>query len=274
MIDIGIPPYMLASAVTMVLSQRLARRLCPRCKRQAEGFGPQELENVGFPAAEVEKLELFGPGGCDSCHGAGYKGRVGLYELMEVTDDVAKAISSNVSENQLRKIATQAGMVTLREAGLVQVQQGVTSVDEVVKRTIVTDEMMPSYLANPDIEHYADKEVIFREGDRDNDIYRLVQGSLDIYKRGRKIGEVVTPGDFFGERAAIRGAPRSTSVVARRRSIVSRIPGENLPEIIEKYPEVAKHLFQVIVTRMNRAEDLLINLYKEKKQASRNDRQM
>jgi len=129
--------------------------------------------------------------------------------------------------------------------------------------------MMPSYLANPDIEHYADKEVIFREGDRDVNIFRLVQGSLDIYKRGRKIGDIVTPGEFFGERAAIRDAPRSTTVIARRRSVVSRIPGEKLPEIMDKYPEVAKHLFEVIAARLNRAEDILINLYKEKKAGSK-----
>ena len=269
LIDIGIPPYMLASAITMILSQRLARKLCPKCKRPVKDIDPKELENIGFQTAEIEKLEIYGPRGCEVCNGSGYKGRVGLYELMEVTDEVAKAISSNVAEDQLRKIAMQEGMATLREAGLEKVKLGATSMEEVEKRTVISKEMMPSYLSNPDTEHFADKEVIFREGDRDVDIFRLVQGSLDIYKGGRKIGEVVTPGDFFGERAAIRNAPRSTTVIARRRSVVSRIPGEKLPEIIEKYPEVAKHLFKVIAARLNRAEDVLINLYKQKKAGSK-----
>ncbi len=269
LIDIGIPPYMLASAITMILSQRLARKLCPNCKRPVKDIDPKELENIGFQSAEIEKLEIYGPQGCEVCNGSGYKGRVGLYELMEVTDEVAKAISSNVAEDQLRKIAMQEGMATLREAGLGKVKLGATSMEEVEKRTVISKEMMPSYLSNPDIEHFADKEVIFREGDRDVDIFRLIQGSLDIYKGGRKIGQVVTPGEFFGERAAIRNAPRSTTVIARRRSVVSRIPGEKLPEIIEKYPEVAKHLFEVIAARLNRAEDVLINLYKQKKAGSK-----
>jgi len=260
---------MLASAITMILSQRLARKLCSNCKRPVKDIDPKELENIGFQSAEIEKLEIYGPQGCEVCNGSGYKGRVGLYELMEVTDEVAKAISSNVAEDQLRKIAMQEGMATLREAGLGKVKLGATSMEEVEKRTVISKEMMPSYLSNPDIEHFADKEVIFREGDRDVDIFRLIQGSLDIYKGGRKIGQVVTPGEFFGERAAIRNAPRSTTVIARRRSVVSRIPGEKLPEIIEKYPEVAKHLFEVIAARLNRAEDVLINLYKQKKAGSK-----
>ncbi|WP_286820036.1 type IV-A pilus assembly ATPase PilB, partial [Desulfobacter sp. UBA2225] len=89
LVDIGIPPYMLASSVTMVLSQRLGRRLCPDCKQVVTGYNPEELELHGFNKREIPDLTIYGPKGCPHCNGTGYKGRVGLYELMEVTDEVA-----------------------------------------------------------------------------------------------------------------------------------------------------------------------------------------
>jgi type IV pilus assembly protein PilB len=149
LVDIGIPPYMVASSVTMVLSQRLARRLCPKCKVPVEDMDPKELEGIGFSQDEISNLTIYGPKGCPACNGAGYKGRVGLYELMEITDEVSKAISAGVQEDQLRKTAIQEGMLTLRDAGLEKIRQGVTSVDEVVKRTVITRESMPDYLVNP-----------------------------------------------------------------------------------------------------------------------------
>ncbi len=118
LIDIGIPPYMLASSITMVLSQRLARRLCPQCKQIVTGHNPKDLELEGFSKEEISDLKIYGPNGCSHCNGTGYKGRVGLYELMEVTDEVGKAITAEVAEDQLRKVAVNEGMLTLRDAGL------------------------------------------------------------------------------------------------------------------------------------------------------------
>ncbi len=138
LVDIGIPPYLLASAVTMVLSQRLARKLCPDCKALAVDNNPVELESVGFSNSEIPELAIYEPVGCGSCNGAGYKGRTGLYELMEVTEKIEEAISAEIPENQLRKVAIQEGMMTLRNAGLEKIRQGVISVEEVLKRTTKT----------------------------------------------------------------------------------------------------------------------------------------
>jgi len=267
MVDIGLPPYMLASSVTMVLSQRLARRLCPKCRAPIDLPDVKELEAIGFRKDEIPDLSLYGPRGCPACN-SGYKGRVGLYELMEVTDEVAKAINAGVAEDQLRKTAIQEGMVTLREAGLEKLRQGVTSMDEVLRRTVITKEAMPAYLVSPDIEHYEDKDVIIREGNKDQDFFKLVQGGLMVVKQGKKIADIVQPGEYFGEMAAISGEPRSASIISKGRSIIKRFPGGKLDEVIQKYPEVAKHLFEVIVNRLdgsNRINVRLVNELMQKK---------
>ena len=260
LIDIGIPAYMLASAVTLVLSQRLARRLCPECKQIVTGYNPKDLEFQGFSKEEIQDLQMYGPKGCSHCNGTGHKGRVGLYELMEVTDDVAKAISAQVSEDQLRKVAVQEGMVTLREAGLRKIRAGETSYEEVLKKTVVTKESLPAYLINPDVERYEDKDVIIREGNTDIDFFILVQGGVYVVKGGKKIAEIVQPGEYFGEMSAITGEPRSASIISKGRSMVKRFPGNKLAEVIEKYPDVAKHLFSVLAARLDSTDKRFVNM--------------
>ena len=272
LVDIGIPPYMVASSVTMVLSQRLGRRLCPECKEVVTGHDPGELEMQGFSKEEIPNLEIYGPKGCSNCNGTGYKGRVGFYELMEVTDEVSKAINASVPEDQLRKLAIQEGMTTLRDAALEKVRMGITSLEEVKKKTTVTKEDLPAYLVNPEVERYEDKDVIIREGNADIDFFKLVQGAVYVVKGGKKIAEIVQPGEYFGEMAAITGEPRSASVVSKGRSMIKRFPGDKLEEIIEKYPDVAKHLFELIAGRLNRTDRHLISMLKNrvKKEADRN----
>ncbi len=266
LVDIGIPPYMLSSSITMVLSQRLPRRLCPKCKVLVKNIDPGELESMGFSKDEIPDLTIYGPKGCRACNGTGYKGRLGLYELMAVTEEVAKAINASVPENQLRKIAIQEGMVTLRDAGLGKIRQGLTSINEILKKTTVTKEALPAYLVNPDIEHYEDKDVIVREGNRDSDFFKLVQGALIVVKNRKKIAEIVQPGEYFGEMSAITGKPRSASILSKGRSVIKRFPGDKLPEIIEKYPEVAKHLFETIAGRLDYADEIIVKLINERKQ--------
>ena len=257
LVDIGIPPYMLASSVTMVLSQRLMRRLCPRCKVVVENSNQEVLESMGFSKDEIPDLTIYGPKGCPECNGTGYKGRVGIYELMEITEEVAKAINAGLPEDQLRKIAIKEGMVNLRDVGLEKIRQGLTSIEEVAKRTVITKEAMPAYLVNPDTETYEDGDVIIREGNKDLDFFKLVQGALYVVKQGKKIGEIIQPGEYFGEIPAISGRPRSATIISKGKSVIKRFPGEKLPEIIEKYPEVAKNLFEVIVSRLNSANKII-----------------
>ena len=265
LMDIGIPSYMLSSSITMVLSQRLIRKLCPKCKVVVKNIDPKELKSIGFSKDEIPDLTIYGPKGCPACNGTGYKGRLGLYELMAVTEEVATAINASVPENQLRKIAIQEGMVTLRDAGLEKIRQGLTSINEILKKTTVTKEALPAYLVNPDIEHYEDKDVIIREGNKDSDFFKLVQGAVIVAKGGKKIAEIVEPGEYFGEMSAITGEPRSASILSKGRSVVKRFPGDKLPEIIEKYPEVAKHLFEVLAGRLNSADNIIIKLINERK---------
>ncbi len=263
LIDIGIPPFMLASSITMVLSQRLTRRLCPQCKQIVTGHNPKELELYGFSREEIPDLKIYGPNGCSHCNGTGYKGRVGLYELMEVTDEVGKAITAEVAEDQLRKVAVQEAMITLRDAGLVKIRSGETSLEEVLKKTTITKEALPAYLINPDLEQYEDKDVIIREGNKDIDFFRLERGALHVVKGGKKIAEITEPGDYFGEMAAITKDARSASIISKGRSKVKRFPGDKLGEIIEKYPDVAKHLFSVIADRLHQADKKLVNIHNQ-----------
>ncbi len=259
MVDIGVPAYILASSLTMVLSQRLARRLCPKCKIPAD-YDRQTLLSSGFHENELENLTLFKAKGCPDCNGLGYRGRVGFFELMEVTEEVAKAIQAEVSEEQLRKVAIQEGMFTLREAGLQKAREGVTSLEEVWKRTVAHEESLPAYLVNPDVEEYEDGDGIIQEGNKDRDFFKLVRGKVAVLRSGKKIAEITEPGEYFGEMAAILEEPRSASIIAAGRCTIKRYPGEKLGELIEKYPEVSKHLFRTLVERLHKTDRIVVQL--------------
>ncbi len=261
LVDIGIPPFMVASSVTMVLSQRLGRRLCGECKQEMERPPKEEMLGMGFTEEELgQDFTIYGPKGCSTCNGVGYKGRVGLFELMEVTDEVAKAINAEVPEDQLRKIAAQEGMVPLRRAGIHKVIEGVTSIEEVLRRTVVTEESLPAYLVHPDIEEYDDGDYIIRQNNKDIDFFKLVNGAVSVVKDGKKIAEITEPGEYFGEMSAISGEPRSASILSKGRSKIKRFPGDKLMEVIEKYPDVARHLFKTVVVRLNQANNIIVKL--------------
>lgn len=265
LVDIGIPPFMLASAVTMVLSQRLARKLCVHCKEEVPRPPKEELVALGFKEKDFEKdFVIYGPKGCQKCNGGGYKGRVGLFELMEITDEVAKAISAEVPEDQLRKIAVQEGMTPLRRAGVKKVIEGATSIEEILKRTVITEESLPAYLVHPDIEEYDDGDFIIRQNNNDIDFFKLVTGAVSVVKDGKKIAEITEPGEYFGEMSAISGEPRSASITSKGRSKIKRFPGDKLHEVIQKYPDVANHLFKTVVNRLSQANNIIVKLANER----------
>ncbi len=259
LIDIGIPSFMLASSITMVLSQRLGRRLCQKCKKP-EQRDPKELLSMGFHEDEVDYVVTYGPVGCPECNGLGYKGRVGFFELMEVTDEVSKAISAEVPEDQLRKVAVQEGMTPLRDAAIEKVRQGVTSVEEALRRTVAHEESLPAYLVNPDVEKYEDGDVIIREGNTDLDFFKLLRGGLSVVKNGKKIAELTEPGEYFGEMAVLSGEARNASIVSLGRSAIKRYPGDKLDEIIAKYPDVSGHLFRAMASRLHKSNQIIVKL--------------
>ncbi|MCK5194367.1 MAG: Flp pilus assembly complex ATPase component TadA, partial [Desulfobulbaceae bacterium] len=260
MIDIGIQSFMLAASLTMVQSQRLGRRLCPECRTPMTLPDEKELLEQGFSEEDLVDLTLYQPKGCPLCRGGGYKGRVGFFELMEITDEVAKAINAEVPEDQLRKVAMQEGMVPLRNAAIKKAINGVTSFSEVLRRTVITEESLPAYLVNPDVEHYEDGDTIIRQGNTDIDFFQLIQGSVMVVKDGKKIAEIAEPNDYFGEMSAISGEARSASILSKGRSKIKRFPGDKLMEIIEKHPHVAKHLFTTLVGRLGQANDIIVRL--------------
>ncbi len=259
LVDIGIPPYMLASSVSMVLSQRLGRKLCQKCKKIVK-YEPAELIKVGFKEDELDDLEIYGPNGCPECNNLGYKGRVGFFELMEITEEVGKAISAEVPEDQLRKIAVKEGMTPLREAALQKVRVGITSIEEALRRTVAHKESLPAYMVNPDEELYEDGDVIIREGNKDIDFFKLIRGGLTVIKGGKKIAELTEPGEYFGEMASITGEHRTASIISQGRSTVKRFPGNKLEEIIEKYPDVSRYLFQTMTKRLQKSNQIIVKL--------------
>ncbi|THB77670.1 MAG: type IV-A pilus assembly ATPase PilB [Desulfobulbaceae bacterium] len=260
MVDIGVPPYMIASSVTMVLAQRLGRRLCQACRKKVD-YDENTLLSAGFKEDEVKGgAAFYGPNGCPECNGLGYKGRVGFFELMEVTEEVAKAISSEVPEDQLRKISINEGMTPLRDAALEKVRQGITSIDEAIRRTVAHKESLPAYLVNPDVEEYEDGDTIIREGNTDIDFFKLIRGALTVVKGGKKIAELTEPGEYFGEMAAISGEQRTASIISQGRCTIKRFPGDKIDEIIAKYPDVSNHLFSTMTSRLLKSNQIIVKL--------------
>ncbi|MDU9050895.1 MAG: type IV-A pilus assembly ATPase PilB [Candidatus Electrothrix sp. Rat3] len=262
MVDIGIPPYLLAGSLTMVLAQRLGRRLCAKCKQPATYERPYLL-NIGYTEEQIdaEGFQLYEAKGCAVCNGLGYKGRVGFFELLEVTEEVGQAIQAEVPEEQLRKVAVQAGMVPLRQAAIKKTLQGVTSIDEVLRRTVAHGDTLPAYLVNPDVEEYEDGDVIIQEGNEDDrNFYQLVRGKVGVLKQGKKIAEITEPGEYFGEMACIMNEARYASVVSIGRCKIKRYPGDKLNELIEQYPEIARKLFKTMTKRLRKTNNIVIQL--------------
>lgn len=134
LINMGVPGYNIASSVNLIIAQRLARRLCPECK-QAEIIPEHELLRLGFSQTQITQgFTTFKPVGCEHCS-AGYKGRVGIYEVMKMSDEIARTIMEGGNSLQIASQAKAQGMRDLRQSGLLKVMHGVTSIAEVNRVT-------------------------------------------------------------------------------------------------------------------------------------------
>ncbi len=131
MVDMGIEPFNVASAVNLIVAQRLVRRICSGCKQQ-HTYSEEEQHALGVKASEGP---FYKGVGCDTCNGTGYKGRQGLYEVMALSSPLRRAILKGASSEELQEIAVSEGMLTLRSDGMVKVKKGITTLDEVVKET-------------------------------------------------------------------------------------------------------------------------------------------
>ncbi|HEX6925095.1 MAG TPA: type IV-A pilus assembly ATPase PilB [Longimicrobiaceae bacterium] len=134
MVDMGIEPFNVASAVNLITAQRLVRRICSRCKEPTT-YEPEYLRAAGLTDEEIETTVFYKGTGCEDCGGSGYRGRQGLYEVMAMSPTLRRMILQNASTADLRDQAIAEGMLTLRMDGMLKVKRGITTLEEVVKET-------------------------------------------------------------------------------------------------------------------------------------------
>jgi type IV pilus assembly protein PilB len=135
LMNMGIEPFLVATSVNLIQAQRLIRRVCKDCKTE-QPTPPEALTEVGFSLEEAKQMKIYKGRGCQTCNGTGYKGRVGLYEVLEVTDEIRELILIGASALELRKKAIEDGMISLRESGLQKIRNGITTIEEVVRETV------------------------------------------------------------------------------------------------------------------------------------------
>jgi type IV pilus assembly protein PilB len=133
LVNMGVPPFNIASSVTLIIAQRLARRLCPHCK-QPVNIPRDQLLKFGFKEADLNGLKLYGPKGCDQCNG-GYKGRVGIYQVLPLSEAMGRIIMNGGNSLQIADQAREEGHPDLRESGIKKMKDGVTSIEEVSRVT-------------------------------------------------------------------------------------------------------------------------------------------
>src|SRR6201995_3193061 len=136
LMNMGIEPFLVATSVNLIAAQRLVRRICSFCKEPLE-MPPAALTQVGFSEHEARTLKLFRGRGCERCSNTGYKGRVALYEVLEIEDEMREMILSGASAFELRQKAIQNGMMTLRGSGLQKIRDGMSTMEEVVRETVL-----------------------------------------------------------------------------------------------------------------------------------------
>ena len=136
--DMGVAPFLITATVEGILAQRLVRRICTECRVE---FEPSDelLMELQLPLDIARKYKFYYGKGCPRCNNSGYKGRVGIYELMEVTDEIRDCVASEQSADEIRDVARNQGMTTLREAGLKLIFDGLTTIDEIVRETVMED---------------------------------------------------------------------------------------------------------------------------------------
>ena len=136
LVNMGIEPFLVATSVNIIQAQRLIRRVCNECKQEVH-MPPEGLVEVGFTKEEAPGIKLYKGKGCSNCNNTGYRGRVGLYEVMDMTDELRELIIIGASAMELRKKAIEGGMITLRQSGLHKIRAGITTIEEVVKETVL-----------------------------------------------------------------------------------------------------------------------------------------
>jgi len=136
LMNMDIEPFLVATSVNLICAQRLVRRICSNCKEQLD-VPEQALIDAGYTPEEAKTTKIYHGKGCTTCNKGGYKGRTGLYEVMEINDDLRELILVGASALELKKKAIEQGMITLRRSGLIKVAAGLTTMEEVLRETVL-----------------------------------------------------------------------------------------------------------------------------------------
>jgi type IV pilus assembly protein PilB len=136
LMNMGIEPFLVATSVHLIVAQRLGRRVCNDCKVE-EDISPQVLIDAGFTPEEARTVKIYKGQGCANCSNRGYKGRVGLYEVLEITDELRELILVGASALEIKRKAIEQGMISLRRSGLIKVAAGMTTLEEVIRETVL-----------------------------------------------------------------------------------------------------------------------------------------
>jgi type IV pilus assembly protein PilB len=123
--------------VNLIQAQRLIRRVCSNCKEELKDVPAKTLIEVGFQPEDVGSFKLYKGRGCNTCNGTGYKGRVGLYEVMEISEGIRDLIMVGATAVEIKRKAIEEGMLTLRMSGLEKIKQGITTIEEVLRETVL-----------------------------------------------------------------------------------------------------------------------------------------
>ncbi len=138
LLNMGIEPFLVASAVNLISAQRLGRRVCPECK-EPEKHSPEALLSAGVPEDEIGKFTAYKGRGCTACNDTGYKGRVGFYQVMPMFDDIREMVLSGANTAEIKQESVRLGVKTMRQAALTKMMEGVTTLEEVLRTTIGDD---------------------------------------------------------------------------------------------------------------------------------------
>lgn len=134
LLNMGVEPFLVSSSINLILAQRLARRVCSACAEEVP-INPEVLVNIGIPAAEARHIKVKQGKGCEKCSGTGYKGRIALYEVMPMHEELREFVLNGASSAEIKREAVRLGMMTLRASALLRLKEGVTSIEEVLRVT-------------------------------------------------------------------------------------------------------------------------------------------
>ncbi|HEY6553668.1 MAG TPA: ATPase, T2SS/T4P/T4SS family, partial [Vicinamibacteria bacterium] len=137
LVNMGIEPFLVGTAVNLIQAQRLIRRVCANCKVEITDMPAKTLTEIGVPPEAIGTFKLYKGRGCGVCNGTGYKGRVGLYEVMEISEGIRDLIMVGATSVEIKRKALEEGMLTLRLSGVEKIKAGITTVEEVLRETVL-----------------------------------------------------------------------------------------------------------------------------------------